>query len=553
MSSRRTIRTLFAAAALLTALVGGPQVGRADGVSSAEQNVKQVAADLQNLLDQLGQLDEDYAKAQDKKAKVDAEVAVSKKSVADMQQRLKGEQNILQDMAVTNFTSGGSTALSPLFSDVATYSAAEQRDALGRLALDSGQGQIDDYQSLVIDLAKEQRHLQQKQSEAAALLSYLEQKQQSYTALETTYKAKLAKAQTDLGAAKVQAAQDAYMASLAVKAAKIARARAAADAAAAAQAAQTGNYGGGGTSAPGRGGGTPANGGGGNGGGGSSGGTPAPPVHIPAVSGRAGAVVAAAISQLGTPYHFAQATPGVGFDCSGLTMWSWEHAGVSLSHSAQVQYDTTAHIPVSQAQPGDLLFFGQPAYHVAIYLGNNQLIESPEPGKTVHITDVYQTPTSIRRIASPDAAASAGATGGGLSAAQLTAAGMTPAVASFAGQFASAETRYNLPTGLLAAVAQQESGGNAQAVSSAGAQGLMQLMPSTAAGMGVNALDATQAIDAAAKILSGSLTKYNGSVPLALAAYNAGAGAVAQYGGIPPYSETQNYVRSITAMMERGA
>ena len=70
---------------------------------------------------------------------------------------------------------------------------------------------------------------------------------------------------------------------------------------------------------------------------------------------------------------------------------------------------------------------------------------------------------------------------GGLSAAELTAAGLNAAVARFAPQFAAAEQKYDLPTGLLAAVAQQESGGNPSIVSPAGAQGLMQLMPSTAA------------------------------------------------------------------------
>ena len=140
-------------------------------------------------------------------------------------------------------------------------------------------------------------------------------------------------------------------------------------------------------------------------------------------------------------------------------------------------------------------------------------------------------------------------TGTGLTAAQLTAAGLNPAVARYANQFAAAESQFNLPTGMLAAVAQQESGGNPQALSSAGAQGLMQLMPSTAAGIGVNAFDPNQAIPAAARILSRNLNEFGGSVPLALAAYNAGAGAVKQYGGIPPYSQTQNYVKSITAMM----
>ena len=174
----------------------------------------------------------------------------------------------------------------------------------------------------------------------------------------------------------------------------------------------------------------------------------------------------------------------------------------------------------------------------------------------MHITDVYQTPTSIRRIVpsagSQPTFAAAATSVGGVSASALTAAGLNPAVAAYAPQFAAAEAQYRLPAGMLAAVAQQESGGNPRAVSPAGAQGLMQLMPATAAGAGVNAFDPAQAIGAAAKILSGNLHRFHGSVPLALAAYNAGAGAVEQYGGVPPYTETQNYVRRIVAMMEAG-
>jgi soluble lytic murein transglycosylase-like protein len=101
-------------------------------------------------------------------------------------------------------------------------------------------------------------------------------------------------------------------------------------------------------------------------------------------------------------------------------------------------------------------------------------------------------------------------------------------------------------------VAQQESGGNSRAVSPAGAEGLMQLMPSTAASYGVNPFDPAQAIDAAGRILGESMRRYDGSVSLSLAAYNAGPGAVARYGGIPPYPETQNYVKRITAMMAAG-
>ena len=276
----------------------------------------------------------------------------------------------------------------------------------------------------------------------------------------------------------------------------------------------------------------------------------APAASTTSTAGVTGAAVAQdAKKYLGVPYVWGAESMS-GIDCSGLVQAAYGDLGVRLPRVAADQAKLGTEVPsLAQAQPGDLLTFGNPAYHIAIYLGNNQLIESPEPGRTVHITDVYQAPTSIRRILPTSPAASVD--GAGRSAQQLVAAGLNPSVAAYATQFAAAEAQYHLPAGLLAAVAQQESGGNAQAVSPAGAQGLMQLMPSTAAGAGVNAFDPAQAIGAAAKILSGNLARF-GSVPLALAAYNAGAGAVTQYGGIPPYAETQNYVRRITAMLAAG-
>jgi soluble lytic murein transglycosylase-like protein len=103
---------------------------------------------------------------------------------------------------------------------------------------------------------------------------------------------------------------------------------------------------------------------------------------------------------------------------------------------------------------------------------------------------------------------------------------------------------------LLSAVARQESGYDATAVSHAGAQGLMQLMPATAQGLGVaDPFNPAQAIDGAARLLKDLTTRF-GSTQLALAAYNAGPGAVLKYDGVPPYTETQNYVRSIMKTLE---
>ena len=253
------------------------------------------------------------------------------------------------------------------------------------------------------------------------------------------------------------------------------------------------------------------------------------------------AIVASAEKYLGVPYVFG-GTTSTGIDCSGLVQRAYGDLGIKLPRIAADQAQAGTAVPsLAQAQPGDILAFGNPAYHVAVYLGNNMMIAAPEPGENVKIQSVYQTPTSIRRVVGTDAA-------GASNAIQPNATGSLAGLSKYSAIFARNEAKYSLPGGLLAAVAETESGGNTSAVSPAGAQGLMQLMPSTARGLGVDPWNPSQAVQGAAQLLSGYLHKF-GTVPLALAAYNAGPGAVEQYGGVPPYTETQNYVSKITGLM----
>ncbi|MCU1452558.1 MAG: hypothetical protein JWN46_704, partial [Acidimicrobiales bacterium] len=112
--------------------------------------------------------------------------------------------------------------------------------------------------------------------------------------------------------------------------------------------------------------------------------TPPPPVGV-----GAGAAIAAARSQLGVRYTWGGASPSTGFDCSGLVMWAWAHGGKSLPHSSAAMYAMSRKIPLSQLQPGDLVFYGTPVHHVALYIGGGSIIHAPNRGDVVKISSLY--------------------------------------------------------------------------------------------------------------------------------------------------------------------
>ena len=133
-----------------------------------------------------------------------------------------------------------------------------------------------------------------------------------------------------------------------------------------------------------------------------------------------------------------------------------------------------------------------------------------------------------------------------------TASMLTPS-ATLESIFQKASATYQVPLDLLKAVAMQESNFQSDIVSSSGAVGIMQLMPGTAAYLGVtDSFDPEQNVMGGAKLLQELLARYNGDIPLALAGYNAGVGNVEKYGGIPPFEETQNYIQKVMAYMQNG-
>ena len=284
------------------------------------------------------------------------------------------------------------------------------------------------------------------------------------------------------------------------------------------------------------------------------------------------AVVDEAKKYLGLPYIWGGTDPTKGLDCSGLVQVVYQPLGYDLPRISADQARSGRPVAsLAEARPGDILAWDNSsrnngADHVAIYIGDGKMIEAARPGTNIRISDVYGSPI-IRRILPDPATSATGATSGTPGAAAVgstagangwnaitgtpfrTASGTNP----YADLFAAASQKYGVPAALLSAVAKQESGYDPNAVSRAGAKGLMQLMPGTARTLGVtNPFDPSQAIDGAARMLR-DLTHRFGSTELALAAYNAGPGAVLKYDGIPPYPETQRYVRNVMSLMKAAA
>jgi hypothetical protein len=164
----------------------------------------------------------------------------------------------------------------------------------------------------------------------------------------------------------------------------------------------------------------------------------------------------------------------------------------------------------------------------------------------VHYTNVPGDPryAFVRKEADPTVVPKVAPDGGS---------GLFQGLRAYAQVIRAAAERYGVETRLVEAIVQAESAGNPTAVSPKGARGLMQLMPERAALLGVrNSFDPQQNVDGGVRHIRDLLQSFNGDVTLAVAAYNAGEGAVRSYGGVPPYAETREYVRRVRALYDGG-
>ncbi len=365
-------------AASLTA-VGVTPVGASSGDTKRE--IERIADEIDRLGEQVDQYAEDYAAAVDNKAKLDAEVTEAEARVAAKQAEVDALNADLANMAVEAFVGGGGGGtITTLLSGGQGPNDAVQREQFSDVAYNTGSETTNDYEQKVRELDAERADLADKREQAAVLAEQIATSQANAEASIKTYQEKKAAAEVKYGQ-QLQAEQAAREAAAAKKAQEaLAKAQAESRAAAAAAAAspQTGSSG---SDGGGRGGGTASSGGDSSG---SSGG-----VDPTAGSGGGtslGAIaVNAAMAQRGVPYKFAASSPGVAFDCSGLSAYAWGQAGVSLPHQSRAQYAASPHVSMGNLAPGDLIFYYSPISHVSIYIGGGMVVHAPATGDVVKV------------------------------------------------------------------------------------------------------------------------------------------------------------------------
>ena len=386
--SSRLTRAILVASSLV---IAAPLVDAGAALATVEGQ----KAEVQRIVDQLDALHEradilaeDYAVAVDEKNQLELEIVKAAEQLAGKEAELDLLRGDLAEVAVRTFTGSGSDVLGPLFSDASSYSAGLRRDQYSRVALNAGTGTTDDLDELIREIDEERDDLENDRDRAEQLADDIVDKQAEVEQLTAEYLDQRADAEARLGELIVEEEERRSQEALRQLQAQAAQNQASSNNGGADNGGDGGAVDNGGAVDIGgsdNGGavdsGGSDNGAGDTGGGGDTGG------YVP-VSGLSSVAINAAMSQLGVPYVYATSNPGGSFDCSGLTHYAWGQAGVYLPRNSRAQAAATPHVPIADAQPGDLLFYYSPISHVGIYLGGGQLVHAPATGDVVKVSSV---------------------------------------------------------------------------------------------------------------------------------------------------------------------
>lgn len=375
--------------------LSGSRAG-ADQVATLQQRAEYIAGEIQASNIQLAILDENYLQAKARVSLLASRVTAATQAIGRTEKALNVDRSHLRQVAIQAYVTGGASQVLSV-----VFSGSQQTAGMQQAYIQAASGNLDESETTVLinqrALTLERATLSSTEQAAKANEAAISNDvaQASAAAAQLRQEQSQVKGQLVAAVAEVQRAKAAaYAAALAAAARKQAAeavAQATQAAQAAAQAAQAARLATKQTAqntigqvttttappattitvTP-----TPASG------------TPTP--AAPAAGGGVGQIaVNAAQSQRGVPYVWGGASPGYGFDCSGLTMWAWDQAGVSLAHGATEQYYEIPHVSMSDLQPGDLIFYGNSyvLYHVVMYIGGGMVVQAEETG-----TNVMDTP-----------------------------------------------------------------------------------------------------------------------------------------------------------------
>ena len=316
-------------------------VGAGGWVQTSDQKQREVEAildELDRLEEQMDQLAEDYAEALNDGIELDKEIAATEARIKAKEIELAAMQAQLQNVALKTFVGKSvSNSLASILSSTGSLSDAVRRSYLTSVALNTGVSGLDELQGIIDDIARERKQLESQRTRAGGIADYAKKRLAAAEASANVYTARQAQALRDLG--DLLRNEQSRRAKAALE-----------DAARLAKEFTKTKY-----------------------------------SNIPAPSTAAGVAVKAALSQIGVTYKFGALSPGVAFDCSGLMVYAWAKAGVSIPRSSRSQYSALTRIPTGAAQPGDLIFTRNPVGHVGMYLGNGQMIASPRTGDVVKV------------------------------------------------------------------------------------------------------------------------------------------------------------------------
>ncbi len=352
-------------------------VASGDQISDLRAQAGALAARIQSLGFQEDALSEQYDSDVLNVQTLEGQVAQAAQQVAQASAQASRSRSVLQADAIQAYVHGGGNPVTsnsdPLTSATDSILRAEYVDSLATDESDA----IDAYRLAALQDQDAKARLQQQTAAAQAAVRRVSQARQAATAVQAQLQSTL---NQDKGRIAVLVAQQ-QAAAAAAAAARAAAEQAAAEQAAAEQAAAE-------QAAAQQAAAQPAAVQPAQQVAATSTAAPAPQSAAPPTFAGAAGAVAAAESRVGDPYVFGGAGPSA-FDCSGLVEWAYAQVGISLPHFSGAQYAATIHISMSELQPGDLVFFGDPAQHVAIYVGNGMIVEAAHLGVPVHIVPLY--------------------------------------------------------------------------------------------------------------------------------------------------------------------